>query len=530
MTKRNSTDAALINQQEKRALDFIKKARKVHGDEYDYSQVDYINSKTKVRIICKTHGNFWQVPSDHTSHKNKCPSCSSTQKTNKDFIRDAVKRHGSKYDYAKTEYTDSKTKVIVTCPKHGDFDQVPAEHIRKKSIGCSKCRKEELQQARQEAFISAAQEAHKGKYDYSKVKYRTATTKVDIICSVHGVFRQRPADHNAKAGPHGCPKCANLLTLGDFKERATETHGGRYDYSKSEYLGLSEKVIITCKKHGDFKQLPSIHIYQKSDCPKCAMESKTTGHDGFIALAKEVHGDRYDYSKTVFKKFSCKVVITCPEHGDFEKWPAAHIKQKNPCPTCYARSRAKTQGDFIKEARVIHKGLYSYENTVYINMMTKIAITCDIHGDFLQKPADHLVNKQGCPTCAREIGLWSRTDYVRHTQRYSDGTAIMYVTHCRNKDLDDNEDFYKVGITSGTVEARFSKGIPYNFESLYEVKGEAGYIYDLEKRLHRILIASKAKYKPKLTFGGETECFTTIKPIEQLLKKLSSTEQLQLIA
>ena len=109
---------------------FIEKARLVHGNKYDYSKVEYRNNKTKVCIICPEHGEFWQKPESHTNQKQGCPKCSTTLKsTTKDFIEKARAIHGDKYDYSKVEYINSNTKICIICPEHGEFWQISNYHL-----------------------------------------------------------------------------------------------------------------------------------------------------------------------------------------------------------------------------------------------------------------------------------------------------------------------------------------------------------------------------------------------------------------
>lgn len=117
---------------------FIDKAKSIHSEQYDYSQVNYINISAKVCIVCKKHGNFWQRPNLHISQKQGCPQCSKTARKNtKQFIHDAVKRHNKKYDYSRVQYTNTHTKVEIICPIHGSFYQRPLNHLR--GQGCPVC-------------------------------------------------------------------------------------------------------------------------------------------------------------------------------------------------------------------------------------------------------------------------------------------------------------------------------------------------------------------------------------------------------
>ena len=124
--------------------EFIEKAKKVHGEKYNYSKVKYVNTMTKVCIICPIHGEFLQTPNKHLSGNN-CPKCShqSYLHTTDSFIKEAKKIHGDKYDYSKVNYINSHTKVCIICKEHGEFWQTPNAHLRGK--GCKSCRESHLE-------------------------------------------------------------------------------------------------------------------------------------------------------------------------------------------------------------------------------------------------------------------------------------------------------------------------------------------------------------------------------------------------
>ena len=113
---------------------FINKSKNVHGDKYDYSRVEYLLSNTNVCIICTVHGEFYQTPSNHLSGK-ECIKCSYEKRgvnltsSNQKFITKAQKKHGNKYEYSRLKYVNAKIKVCITCPKHGDFYQLPSKHL-----------------------------------------------------------------------------------------------------------------------------------------------------------------------------------------------------------------------------------------------------------------------------------------------------------------------------------------------------------------------------------------------------------------
>ena len=256
---------------------FIEKASKVHGDKYDYSKVDleHRDEKGRVCIICPIHGEFWQNPSMHI-HGNGCRKCkyekqrASQMMTKEEFIEKAKKVHGDKYDYSKVEYKGNKTPVCIICSKHGEFWQKPNAHLN--GEGCKKCYGNDVLTT--EEFIKRAKEVHGDKYDYSKVEYKGARKRVKIICPEHGEFEQLPFDH---LDGHGCRKCFNeykcgkgrQLTTEEFIKRAKEIHGDKYDYSKVNYIKNIEKVCIICPEHGEFLQAPFKHL-QHQGCPTCS--------------------------------------------------------------------------------------------------------------------------------------------------------------------------------------------------------------------------------------------------------------------
>lgn len=194
---------------------FIERAREKHGDKYDYSRVEYANAKTKVCIICPEHGEFWQKPYLHL-HGNKCPKCCGFNRTTKEFIEKAKEVHGDKYDYSKTEYNGSHSKITIICPEHGEFQQIAKEHLK---YGCKKCADKlvgDRVRLNTDEFIKRAKNIHGNKYDYSKVEYINCDKPVCIICPEHGEFWQTPHTH-LSIKIHGCPFCANERNINEEK-------------------------------------------------------------------------------------------------------------------------------------------------------------------------------------------------------------------------------------------------------------------------------------------------------------------------
>lgn len=186
--------------------EFIEQAKAVHGDKYDYSKLEYKGCKVKVCIICPEHGEFWQTPDNHVNNKQGCPKCSNNvQLTTEKFINKAQQVHGNKYDYSKVNYINYFTNVVIICPKHGEFEQLPANHL--KGFGCYLCGRERTNNSKKvdiNKSINKAINIHNNFYNYSKVLFDKTSDKVTIICPIHGEFIQIWNNH---LKGEGCPKC-----------------------------------------------------------------------------------------------------------------------------------------------------------------------------------------------------------------------------------------------------------------------------------------------------------------------------------
>lgn len=251
---------------------FIEKANKVHNNKYNYSKVEYINSLTKVKIICPEHGEFSQTPQAHL-RGNSCPICANKKRGDnkrwdkEKFINESIKIHGDIYDYSFVNYINSSTKVEIICKEHGSFKQTPSNHLN--GQGCPKCAGKNL--ALNEV-IERFKEVHGDKYNYDMVVYNGMHKHVDIICKEHGVFKQTPAKH---INGQKCPLCSNIekgingrLSVENFIERSNKIHNYTYDYSKVNYKTTHDKVEIVCDKHGSFFQYPYDHL-NGYGCPTC---------------------------------------------------------------------------------------------------------------------------------------------------------------------------------------------------------------------------------------------------------------------
>ena len=209
-----------------------------------------------------------------------------------EFVQQAQEKHGDKYNYSQVNYLNSHTNITLVCNIHGSFEISPSHHIHR-GQGCAKCTKENISKILSLTnleFIGKSEKIHGKRYDYSLVEYVNNHTKVKILCKEHGLFEVVPMSHLVGGN---CPLCARkqlskklCRTTESFVEQATKIFNGFYSYDKTVYVKNNMKVIITCSLHGDFEIVPSNHIHisetRNTDggCPTCVkikMAENSTG-------------------------------------------------------------------------------------------------------------------------------------------------------------------------------------------------------------------------------------------------------------
>ena len=204
---------------------------------------------------------------------------------------------------------------------------------------------------------------------------------------------------------YSCFVLKKKLTKESFVEKAQKVHCDKYEYSKFILTRVKDKSIITCPLHGDFYMSAQKHL-EGHGCPKCGIERRTKRQtcslEIFKERSKEIHGSKYDYSNVVLNKnLHTKIKIVCPIHGEFEQYAYDHLKGHG-CPKCAVEKAKLTFEDFLGKANIIHKGKYSYRQTILNGNKTKISITCPFHGEFEQDVESHLKGC-GCPKCANSV-------------------------------------------------------------------------------------------------------------------------------
>lgn len=425
------------------------------------------------------------------------------------FIRRSKSIHGDKYEYTKTKFVNSYTKVVITCPDHGDFSVRPSEHYGRLKQGCKVCSGSSFSNGEitTEDFIKKSREVHGEQYDYKKTNYIGSNKNVLITCKIHGDFEVRASDHYGKTR-RGCRSCGKgsmnnvgRLTTQSFIKRSRDVHGAKYDYSRSIYKGAASKICIICPVHGEFHMRPSAHYGpQKQGCKSCGNRPDVTT-ESFVESAISKFGDKFDYSKVVYRKASEKISIVCPIHGEFSITPGGHLNGAGGCKACSGRrdisnedylsmlvsafgdtydySKVKYRGqhesitlicrihgpfqkkardaisstgcqeclkftleDFIAKATDRHQGKYDYSKVEYISTRAYVTIICPHHGSFEQTPNRHL-DGRGCPVCGIESNLLSNRD--------PGDRCILYYLHLSYK----GHSFWKVGITTKSVDTRY---------------------------------------------------------------------------
>lgn len=263
---------------------FLEKAKSKFGDKFDYSKVDYISSNSPVIIVCPIHGEFKITPVRFLQSKYGCRNCAieeSTKKrtlTTEGFIKKAKDIWGERFSYEKTEYINSDTKVIVTCPIHGEFLTRPADFLRKH--GCPKCKNDKTSKLNQnkrmtqEQFLERSFLLYGNLFSYENTRYINKRTKIvihsnllneDFIVSPDNFFRAEfPAKYRGE-----CVERKDSYTNEEFI-RIAKLIRPEYDYSKAEYKNLRTNIVAICPEHGEFEITPCNLLYNNEGCPNCS--------------------------------------------------------------------------------------------------------------------------------------------------------------------------------------------------------------------------------------------------------------------
>ena len=321
--------------------EYIKRLEKTHGDKYEYSGIIYKNRSEDIEVVCKKHGIFKINASTFLSKSSGCYRCNierrfekiKEDRRNKEYIKkygyeyeldiddidikksnmkvrcprhnkvigvyifyygkgvyrykkcdecrkeESLKVFLSSMDYNKYDYSEVKESnnvLRIRCKKHDEYFDINKYLHKRDGIGCKSCYSEK----RYNKFIKKAYDKYKDTYDYSLIDKRlfNSIDDIKIICREHGEFTCSSSDHIQY---RGCPRCngRKIIDIEDFKRESMKIHGDRYDYGLVKYYNLRAPVEIRCKTHGIFWQTPTSHIYGKSGCKLCNINSKVSNSE-----------------------------------------------------------------------------------------------------------------------------------------------------------------------------------------------------------------------------------------------------------
>jgi len=321
---------------------FIEKAKKKWGDKYDYSLINFINMKMKIKILFNGV-EYEQTPTNHLMY---APELIINLKTNEEFIEQCKKIHNNKYIYDKTLYTLAKNKVIIKCPIHGYFEQNANSHFR--GQGCSKCGfmiERDRKNKTTEQFISEAKLIWGDKYDYSLVEYKNERTKIEII---HDdiIYKQLPNSHLRYP-------VEGFLNKEIFFKKSKRKWGDKYDYSLVDFINTKHSIKII---YNDtiYEQLPHNHLVY---APEKILRINL---DEFIERSIKFHDNKYSYEKTIYKNNKNKVSIICPTHGEFLQYPSVHYRSG--CPFCNESIGEKIISKYLNSKNINFSRQHKFES------------------------------------------------------------------------------------------------------------------------------------------------------------------------
>lgn len=398
---------------------FEERARKIHNGHYKYPNISNItNQLSRITIECTTCSKHFEQQVKVHLRGSGCPFCGrvkTTQSrtlTNEKFINKAKLKEKCtehRFIYDEVVYKGHRKKIILKCAIcEYRFERVASAHLSKMP-GCKKCAINKQTSSTGE-FIEKAIQIHGNRYGYDDTEYSSAIEEVDIICYIHGKYRQTPNSH---LSGHGCGRCGGRVVTDreSFLIASKNIHGNMYDYSSSHYTNSITPTTIICRIHGPFEQRPNNHL-QGGGCDGCARGVWILDKNIFIQEAEKVHGRQYDYSQSNYLRMGELVQIHCKLHGLFTQTPSNHITHRQGCPECgRERRRVKRSTDytlFIKRALERHGEQYDYtrvtKETFTNGLSSRIKIRCSEHGEFEITATSHLNKrgKGGCWECHRE--------------------------------------------------------------------------------------------------------------------------------
>jgi very-short-patch-repair endonuclease len=262
--------------------------------------------------------------------------------TQKEFLKKAIGLHGNKYEYLNLGDIINVNDTIKIMYKGEKFNQKVVKHLM------GRCPEKGLKMKTTEQFIEEAKSIWGHKYDYKLTKYKGSLKKVKIIYE-DIVFEQRASSHLAGL-------CVEKnMNEKYFIQKSIEKWGNKYDYSLVNYKNSKKKVKIIYE-NVIYEQTPDNHI---RFAPEKISNKRDTS--SFIKEAKLIHGNKYDYGKVKYFDNKYKIIITCPNHGDFKQTPNSHL-MGNGCPKCSSSKGETKIENYLNEKKIEYIKEYKFED------------------------------------------------------------------------------------------------------------------------------------------------------------------------
>lgn len=270
---------------------------------------------------------------------------SNSKITTQQFILESKQRFQDKFDYSLTEYINKNTPLILICPVHEEFKITRRNHLRS-PLGCPECFYDTLRKPKKvfdritrytkELFIQESKKLYPDNFDYDEIEFIRIAKKIELKCKYHTYFPVIPSEHLNPKILNGCPYCQNKKkikrTQKMFLWECFQKHGTKFDYSLVNFVSMEDDIQIACPEHGLKNVTPKYHLTSKYGCPSCGGTEKYTT-ETFIAQAKKVCFENYDYSLVKYVNNKERVWFICPEKHKFPMRPNNFLSGQR-CPVC----------------------------------------------------------------------------------------------------------------------------------------------------------------------------------------------------
>ena len=404
--------------------EFITRAKNIWGDQYDYSESVYIGGKKPITIFCKKHQHYFTVPMAQNHIKALNPTGCDKCMEEKLGWRTARGPHHRRTPEEKAREEEEKKmrKAEREQRRRGNSEERKLQRqMERESREKALIDKYGAKSYKEAIFIEKLIEKYGDIYGREFLDYQDRQTPVILVCPEHGPFKIKPrvllTGENGRK-PHGCWECYGLvppekrqfsITADEFFAKMKELYGDKYDFSKSEFKGISKPIKYYCHKH-NWQISIAKALLDGSGCPYCS--GRKFWWPDFERLAREKHGDKYDYSLvTPQERITCYVTIICPKHGPFKQRADLHLLGYG-CRDCVNYPNKKTPEQRCPEwiDKCIAKygeGRYDYSRAHedYVNNDSVVWIRCCIHDQWFQTtPDNNLRTTNGsCPICSLEL-------------------------------------------------------------------------------------------------------------------------------